>query len=104
MNFKILSDSSKKIIYRSNTQSANTLLDKNILLDPLILPKIVKLKKYSSNDGTMSTMLFTIVDYNCLPDATCIPIIDPSDLVENTFLMPTNENGQHLQVRIVEAI
>ena len=72
------------------------LLIKNIRLDPLAVPKIVKSKKDSSEDDTVSTVPSTISDEDNLSDDICMPIIAPSNLVERTFLMPTDENRQCL--------
>ena len=61
MMFKILTYKSNKIINYSNIRSANSPLDKNICLDPLIFPRIVKSKSnLSDNDIATSKSHFKI--------------------------------------------
>ena len=47
-------------------------------------------------------MLSTIKNSYSLDSSTPLPILDISNLVERTFLMPANKNQQYLQVRIVK--
>ena len=50
MTFKILTDKSNKIIHRSNIRSADIPLEKNIRLDPLTIPSVVRSKEEISYD------------------------------------------------------
>ena len=93
MTFKILSNASNKVAHRSNVRHANDLLEKNIGLDPLTMPKVVKSKRDPSDDDTATTAESTIRDDESLPDMLSMPIVDPSDLIGRNFLMPTDENG-----------
>ena len=104
MTFKILTDKSTKIIHRSNVRPADVPLDKNIRLDPLTVPCVVKSKRDTSDDDTASTEPSTIADDESLESLTPIPILDTSDLVGRTFLMPADDSGQRLRARIVKAI
>ena len=47
------------------------------------MPKIVKSKKDSSDNDTASTAPSTISDEYYLSDSICMPIVDPSDLVDD---------------------
>ena len=93
MILKVLLDASNKIIHRSNIRPTNTPLDKNIYLDPLTVPKIVKSKRDPSNNETVTTTLSTIADGNSLSNTPHVPIINPSDLIGRTFLIPIDKDG-----------
>ena len=49
-------------------------------------------KRDPSDNDTMTTTLSTIVDDNSLSNTPPMPIIDSSDFVERTFLIPINED------------
>jgi len=104
MIFKIFSYKSRKIIYYSNIRPANVPLNKNICLDLLIIPTVIKSKGDFLDDRTVSTILSTVANNDFLNSLTLVSILDMSNLISRTFLIPTNENGQYLQVRIVKAI
>ena len=99
MTFKILTDKSNKIIHRSNVRPADIPLEKNIRLDPLIIPSVVKSKKEISYDENVVNN-----DDYLASNQPSVPILDTSDLVGRTFLMPIDKDGQRLRARIVEAI
>ena len=50
---KILTDKSSKIIHHSNVRSANIPLEKNIYLEPLTFPSVVKSKEEISYDENL---------------------------------------------------
>ena len=50
MTFKILTDKSSKIIHCSNVRPTDIPLEKNIRLNPLIIPSVVKSKGEISYD------------------------------------------------------
>ena len=104
MAFKFLTNKSSKIIYRSSTRSANIPLEKNIYLNPLTIPRVVKSKKDLSYNDIAPTRPSTITDDEFLYSLTSVPILDISDLVKRTFLMLNNKNGERLQLRIIKAI
>ena len=93
MTYKILTEDTKKIIYRSNIRSALDPKSRNLRLDPLnddeCIKPIIKSRHDSSDHGE---------------DAMPMPIIDPQDLVGRTFLMPQQEDGQRFQACIVRAL
>ena len=112
MTFKILTDDTSKIIYRSNVRPANMSMEYNLRLDPLCGEpcKIVK----SKLDHTTQTQMKIVgkesnVKENNNPvqnedKPTAMAIINPSDLVGRSFLLDTNENGEKFRAKIVQAI
>jgi hypothetical protein len=96
MTFKILTDDTKKVIFRSNVRSALDPKAKNLRLDPLggetSTPIIIK-SRHDSDSGENK-------EYQHTP----MPVFHPSDLVGRTFLMDPQENGQRFRARIVRAI
>ena len=93
MTYKILTDDTKKIIYRSNIRSALDPMTRNLRLDPLNDDERIKPIVRSRHDS----LAHGEVD-------TPMPIIDPQDLVGRTFLMPQQEDGQRFRARIVRAL
>jgi hypothetical protein len=94
MTFKVLTDDTRKIIYRSNIRSAADSKSRNLRLDPLndtVSSPIIRSRHDSSHHG----------EGNVPPD---MPIIDPHDLVGRTFLLPQEEDGQRFRARIVKAL
>jgi hypothetical protein len=91
MTFKVLTDDTNKIIFRSNIRSALDPKSRNLRLDPLNddarLTPIIQSRHDSPDHGEGST-----------------PIVDPNDLIGRTFLMPPQEDGQRFRARIVQAI
>ena len=100
MAFKILANKSTKIIYRSNVRPADVLLDKNICLDPLNIPCVVTSKRELSNKDALNTT----ENDESFDSSTNIPILDTSDLLGRTFLIPANKDRQCLRERITKAI
>ena len=97
MTFKILTDDTRKIIYRSNIRSAVDSKTRNLRLDPVnddIKAPIIRSWHDSSPHGE------TRPADTSLP----MPTIDPHDLVGRTFLLPEQEDGQRFRARIVKAL
>ena len=89
ITFKILSNTTRKIIHCSNVRSANDPLESNIRLDPLTIPKIIKDKTDIKNEDTSPTANPIVLDDNVDSGqgAGCpsMPIIDPANLVGEDF-------------------
>ena len=90
MTYKILTDDTKKVIYRSNVRSALTKEDRNKRVDLLGGEEVAPIIK-SSNDEDESPR-------------KPMPIFDPTDLVGRTFLMDPQENGERYRTKILEAL
>ena len=88
MTYKILTDDTKKVIYRSNVHSALTKEDRNKRVDLLGGEEVAPIIK-SSND-----------EDEC-PRKPML-IFDPTDLVGRTFLMDPQENGERYHTKILE--
>jgi hypothetical protein len=98
MTFKILTDDTRKIIYRSNIRSALDPKSRNLRMDPLndelpVTPIIKSRHDSASGDSSAHG------EVDC-----AMPVVDPNDLVSRTFLMPEQEDGQRFRARIVRAI
>ena len=92
MTFKVLTDDTRKILYRSNIRSAVDSKTRNLHLDPL-------------NDAVESPVIRSLHDSSLHGEHQAdMPIIDPSDLVGRTFLLPQQEDGQRFRARIVKAL
>ena len=89
MTYKILTDDTKKVIYRSNVCSALTKEDRNKRVDLLGGEEVAPIIKSSSDEDEhpRKPML----------------IFDPTDLVGHTFLMDPQENGERYHTKILEA-
>ena len=90
MTYKILTDDTKKVIYRSNVRSALTKSDRNKRVDLLGGEEVTPIIKSSrdEDDSQRGSM----------------PIFDPTDLVGRTFLMDPSDNGERYRAKILEAI
>jgi hypothetical protein len=97
MTFKILTDDTRKIIFRSNICSALDPNRRNLRMDPLNDDPVMKpiIKSRSDTDD---------LHHSENSGATLMTIVDPNDLVGRTFLMPPQEDSQHFRARIVHAI
>ena len=92
MTIKVLTDDTKKIIYRSNVHSALDKRNPNLRLDPLNVSEkpyeFIKQLHRNISDGET-------------PDEPSMPIIEPADLIGRSFLLPKREDGEHHRARIV---
>ena len=97
MTFKILTDDTSKVIYRSNVRPADVPMEYNLRLDPLCgePTEIVKSKNDNANINNQD---------QSEDQQSSLPIINPSDLVGRSFLLQGNENGEKFRAKIVEAI
>ena len=90
MTYQILTDDTKKVIYRSNVHSALTKEDRNKHVDLLGGEEVAPIIN-SSNDEDESPR-------------KPMPIFDPTNLIGCTFLMDPQENGERYCMKILEAL
>jgi hypothetical protein len=90
MTFKILTDDTKQIIYRSSIRSALDPNSRNLRMDLLNddQPVTPTIKSRHDHDPPDSS------DNGEHGGGHAMPIIDPNDLVGRTFLMPPQDDGQ----------
>ena len=95
MTIKVLTDDTKKIIYRLNVRSALDKRNPNLRLDPLNISEkpYEFIKQLRRNDSHGET-----------PDEPSMPIIEPTDLIGRSFLLPKRDDGEHHRAKIVELI
>ena len=84
MTFKVLTDDTQKVIYRSRIRSALKQSEANLRLDPI-------------KDTLQSARAHD-------QDTATLPTFDPSSLIGRTFLKPPEEDGQRFRARILENI
>ena len=90
LTFKILTEDTNKIIFRSKIRSASTPHGKNIRIDSIdnkSTPKVLK----SKHDGE-------------LEQGKSMPTIEPGDLIGRTFLKLPEDDGRRYRAKIIEAI
>ena len=95
MTFKILTNDTNKVIFRSNIRPAHTIADRNRRLDLLggesdpvqNSPKVVK-HRFENSDGD-------------LPNTYKMPVVNPTDLVGRSFLMDENPDGTRFRAKVV---
>ena len=94
MAFKILTDDTSKVIFRSNVRTVDVPMEHNIRLDPLCGEpnKIVRSK--SDNDTQDQSE----------NKSKNMPIIYPSDLIGRSFLINKEEHGEKDRAKLVSAI
>jgi len=108
MTFKVLTDDTQKVLYRSAIRSAIEPGEQNLRLDPLggEPPSFVKLRHDPVTQmpfdpgGHDQTLSPTEEETNL----SQLPTFHPSDLVGRTFLLDPQEDGQRFRARIVQAI
>ena len=90
MTYKILTDDTSKVIFRSNVRPANVPMEHNLRLDPLCgePTKVVKSKSDNNNHDQSENK------------SENMPIVYPSDLIGRSFLMDTNENGEKFRAKL----
>ena len=84
-----LTDKSSKIIHHSNIRPANILLNQNIYLDSLAIPRVVTSKRDLSHKDTLNTTK----NDESFESSTNMHILNTSDYVGRTFLIPADEDG-----------
>ena len=113
MTFKILTDDTRKTIYRSNIcpvndSAPNYCLDLLCGEDLLVEPKNLEdpLLKPILKDQHDKFLEQSKDDPDSINDNTAfqMAIINPSDLVGRTFLMPERDDGQRFRAQIIETI
>ena len=90
MTYQILTNDTKKVIYRSNVHSALTKEDRNKRVDLLGGEEVAPIIN-SSNDEDESPR-------------KPMPIFNPTNLVGCTFLMDLQENSERYRMKILEAL
>jgi len=90
LTFKVLTEDTSKIIFRSRIRSAEESLVRNNRIDPSLSNQYDKVVR-SKHDADIE---------NGAP----MPTIDPCDLVGRTFLQQPSEDGTRFRARIIEAI
>ena len=90
MTYKILTDDTKKVIYRSNVRSALTKEDRNKRVDLLGGEEVAPIIKFSNDEDESPRKP--------------MPNFDPTDIVGCTFLMDPQENGERYRTKILEAL
>ena len=118
MTIKVLTDDTKKVIYRSNVRSALDEADRNLRMDPLSgeIKTIVKSRQDNDADNGETKKTPTGYDYGEPTTPTddddgetnngpAMAVFNPEDLVGRTFLLkPQEEDGQRFRARIVRSI
>jgi hypothetical protein len=112
MTYKILTDDTRRIIYRSNIRSAADPNARNLRLDPLNEepPEVIRsLRKASpALDHGEDFSLHSMEPADESPERPSTGddtvIVDPQELLGRTFLMDTQEDGQRFRAHIVECI
>ena len=121
MTFKVLTDDTLKVIHQSNIRSVHDRTAKNLNLDQLNedFPEIIKSLRqqpgqdvYSpaSDHVEMEAHMQNSNEGNDSPinvsnaSTPSMAVVDPQDLVGQTFLMDECNDGQHFQAKIVECI
>ena len=87
LTFKVLTDDTQKVIFRSRIRSARKNGERNL---------------HADNDDKPPDVLKSKRDY--LDGESTMPTIDAIDLIGRTFLMPPEEDGQRFHARVIEAI
>lgn len=131
MTFKVLTDDTRKVIYRSSVRSALSAQERNLRLDPLNdTPVGDKLREFVRSHCDKAPPVGTDDGEEDIPDLhgrqgghprddtdpyetegpdqaggpVPPPIFHPSDLVGRTFLMDEEDDGTRCRARIVEAL
>ena len=90
LTFKVLTNDTNKVIYRSRIRTARKVNEKNLRIDPedvKSVPEVVKSKHEED-----------------LTDGKTMPTFDPSDLIGRTFLKSPEEDGQRYRGKILEVL
>ena len=108
MTFKILTDDTRKIIFRSNIRPADS-GEPNYRLDLLCGEDDDKISKVEK--PILKSRLDKFAEENKVdPDSIAnhpsfqMEVVNPTDLVGRSFMLPTGDDGQRFRAHIVEAI
>ena len=110
MTVKVLTDDTKKVLYRSNVRSALNSKERNLRMDPLggETKFIVKSRQDQfEDDGTKTNPQGSKNGETNEEEETNVPkmpVFSPDDIVGRTFLLEPQEDGQRFRARIVRAI
>ena len=110
MTFKILTDDTKKVINRSNIRSTGLPLEYDLRLDPIYGETKQFIKSKSENMQLYQLDKSQIIPLeNDKPNQSEIktnplPLIEPLDLVGQSFLLDTENGEEILRAQIIEAI
>ena len=112
MTFKILTDDSKNVIYRSEVRSTLDHNMTNFRIDNIFDDKTTSVFVKSMKKGVSAAAKATGNELaNAAPTDGCngerinsTPECQPSDLIGRTFFMDTQPDGQKFRAAIVEAI
>ena len=114
MTFKILTDDTQKVIYRSEIRSALDPKERNLRIDDIFdgeeVQQYIKSLRKSMQDNAEDEPTFDGEPVSTIDGEPTdvkdvgMPQFDPNDLVGRTFLMEPDEEGERQRARIVEAI
>ena len=90
LTFKVLTDDTNKVIYRSTVRSALPLDERN--------------RRLSQLEGEPSTKPIREFVKSRTGTTVTLPTIDPNDIIGRTYLTPPDEEGQVFRARIVRKI
>ena len=108
MTFSTLNADTNKVVSRSNVRPEDKPTYPNLRIYLLTAPEIVT-SPHLNSDHLEDDEEARVVTEDEAPNASAslpkhsMPILDPNDLMESTFLIP-QEDGQHLRARIVKTI
>ena len=102
MTFKILTDDTRKVIYRSNVRSALDPRSRNLRMD--LLHEKPPEKFIKSRHDTADPPVDANGETKGDPPNLGMPVFHPSDLIGRTFLKDPDEDGQRFRARIVRMI
>jgi hypothetical protein len=100
MTFKVLTDDTRKVIYRSEVRSAMDEKSHNLRLDPIKLEQDEEEQDEEDQKGPL-VFVKTRSDMG-LKSPT--PVVDMEDRIGRTFLMTPTKDGEVHRDRVVEAI
>jgi hypothetical protein len=96
LTYKILTDDTKKIIYRSYVRSALNPKDRNLRLDPP--------EGESSTKPINEVIRGRGLESSSVPSTRSLTYIDPNDILNRTYLTQPDESGQRFRARVVQQI
>lgn len=91
--YKVLTDDTQKIIYRSAIRSARDTVEVNRRASPPVGEPVTEFVKSSHTNGDPTT-----------PRQICGQSFDPEDLIGRSYLMDPEKNGERFRAKIIEKI